>query len=163
MAAEYEKTGVLTPKDLEGTTPSRQRFEKGPVAIVECVQEFPCDPCVHACPFKAISMKNLINPPELDFEKCTGCALCLMACPGLAIFIVDKRNAPKGKARVTIPYEFLPVPKIGNVVRALDREGKDIGSAKVVRVVPMRKGERTALVTLEVDEGLAMEARALRC
>jgi Fe-S-cluster-containing hydrogenase component 2 len=163
VVSEYEETGVLTPKDLEKITPSRKRFEKGPVAIVECIQEFPCNPCVYACPFKAISMKNLISPPEVDFDKCTGCALCVRVCPGLAIFIIDKRNAPKGKAWVTIPYEFLPVPKAGNVVRALNRAGEDMGPAKVVRVVPMRKGERTALVTLEVDEELAMEARAFRC
>lgn len=162
MASEYLETGALTPKDLEKITPSHKRFEKGPVAIVECVQEFPCNPCVHACPFNAISMKNLISPPQIDFDKCTGCALCVRVCPGLAIFIVDEHNAPKGKAWVTIPYEFLPVPKVKSVVRALNREGKDIGPAKVVRVVPLSKEEKTALVTFEVDGGLAMEARALR-
>lgn len=163
MISDFEKTGVATPKDLKGMIPPPERLRKGPVAIVECPQEIPCDPCVHACPFKVISLKNLISPPRLDFDKCTGCALCVRACPGLAIFIVDKRNAPEGKAWVTIPYEFIPVPKAGDVARALNREGKDVGPAKVVRVVPMKKGEKTTLVTFEVDEKLAMEARALRC
>lgn len=163
MVEDYEKEGTLTPKDVEKLTPPSGRFRKGPVAIIECIQEFPCNPCVYACPFKAITMETLITPPQIDFERCTGCALCVRVCPGLAIFIVDMRNAPKGKAWITIPYEFLPVLKVGDVVRALNRVGKDIGPAKVIRVVPLSKEERSALVTFEVDEELAMEARALRC
>ena len=30
--------------------PSDERFAKGPVAICECVQEIPCNPCEAACP-----------------------------------------------------------------------------------------------------------------
>ncbi|MFQ6129557.1 MAG: 4Fe-4S binding protein [Candidatus Hadarchaeaceae archaeon] len=162
MVHDYKKTGVLAPKDLEEIIPPSERFKKGPVAIVECVQEIPCDACVQACPQKFISKKNLVALPKLDFDKCSGCAICVGKCPGLAIFIVDKCKAPKGKAWITIPYEFLPVPKVGDVVRALNREGKDVGSAKVVKVVRLSKEEKTALVTFEVDEELAMEARALR-
>ena len=44
----------------------------------------------------------------------------------------------------------------------MNREGKDLGAAKVVKVV-LSKEERTALVTFEVDEGIATEARFLRC
>lgn len=159
---EFEKTGVVTLKDLEGRIPPAERLKKGPVAVLECVQEIPCDPCVHACPFKAITMESLISTPRIDFDRCTGCALCLRVCPGLAIFIIDERHAPEGRVWITIPYEFIPIPKAGDDARALNRRGEDIGPAKVVRVVPMRKREKTTLVTFEVDRELAMEARALR-
>lgn len=162
MVSDYEKTGVITLKDLEGQIPPPERFKKEPVAIVECTQEIPCDACIPACPRKLLSMKNIISVPSLDFDKCSGCAICVGKCPGLAIFIVDMCKAPKGKAWVTIPYEFLPVPEVGSIVRALNREGEDVGSAKVVKVARLSKEEKTALVTFEVDEKLAMEARALR-
>jgi len=163
MASDLEKTGVHTLKDLEGMIPPPERFKKGPVAIVECIQEIPCDACVYACARKLISKKTIITPPRLDFEKCTGCGVCVGKCPGLAVFVVDTHKAPEGKAWVTIPYEFLPMPKVGEVVRALNRDGNDVGAAKVVRVVRLSKEEKTALVTFEVDKEFAMEARALRC
>lgn len=162
MAREYEKTGVLTPEDVKKITPPSERFKKGPVAVIECVQEIPCDACAEACPRKYIHLENIVAVPKLDFDRCTGCAICVGRCPGLAIFVVDTCKAPEGKAWITIPYEFLPVLRVGSVVRALNREGKDVGPAKVVKVV-RPKGEKTALITFQVDAELAMEARALRC
>jgi len=89
MVSDYEKTGMITLKDLEGQIPPPERFKKGPVAIVECTQEIPCDACIPACPRKLLSMKNIISVPSLDFDKCSGCAICVGKCPGLAIFIFD--------------------------------------------------------------------------
>ena len=59
----YEKTGVLSTKDLK--LPPKKHLEKG-VAILECVQEIPCDPCVASCPVNAISMKDINAPPVVD-------------------------------------------------------------------------------------------------
>ena len=67
---EYEKTGILSIKDLQ--VPKEKELEKG-VAILECVQEIPCNPCVESCPVHAISMKDINAPPVNDFEKCIGC------------------------------------------------------------------------------------------
>jgi Pyruvate/2-oxoacid:ferredoxin oxidoreductase delta subunit len=163
MVSGFERTGVVALDELGGMIPPSERFRKGPVVIVECPQEIPCDACLYACPKGVISMKNIIALPEIDFEKCTGCGICVGKCPGLAIFVVDVCKAPEGKAWVTIPYEFLPIPKVGDVVRALNREGKDVGPAKIVKVVRLTKEEKIAAVTFEVERGLAMEARALRC
>ncbi|MFQ6079840.1 MAG: hypothetical protein ACE5NJ_12010, partial [Thermodesulfobacteriota bacterium] len=124
------------------------------MAIVECLQEIPCDACVDACRKRYISKETIISQPWLDLEACSGCTQCISKCPGLAIFVLDMSKSPEGKAWVTIPWEFLPLPKVGDVVRALDREGNDVGPAKIVRVVRMDKGERTAMITFEVDEGL---------
>ena len=62
---QYEKTGILSHKDLQ--IPSQKQLEKG-VAILECVQEIPCNPCVDSCPVHAISMKDINAPPVNDFE-----------------------------------------------------------------------------------------------
>ena len=109
--------------------PSKEKLEKGAVVIVECTEDIPCDPCVVSCKKGAITIESLSAAPEVDYEKCTGCGLCVAACPGLAIFVVD--NSREDKALVYIPYEMLPVPQKGDKGDALDRSGKRIGTAEV--------------------------------
>ena len=150
---KYEKTGVLSIRNLR--LPTDDQLKKG-VAIIECVQEIPCNPCVAICPVNAISMESINDLPKIDFNKCTGCKRCVGICPGLAIFVVKIKE---DKALITLPYEFLPAPKIGDIVTALDREGKSRGDAKVVKV--NREG-KTIVITIEVSKNLAMEVRNTR-
>jgi Fe-S-cluster-containing hydrogenase component 2 len=149
----YEKTGILTTKDLR--LPSQKQLEKG-VAILECVQEIPCNPCVESCPVHAITMKDINAPPVNDFEKCIGCTKCVGICPGLAIFVVKITDK---KAWVTLPYEFVPTPTVGDIVQAVDRTGKTRGSAVVKKVV--RQG-KTMVVTIEIESRLAMDIRNIK-
>jgi Fe-S-cluster-containing hydrogenase component 2 len=98
------ETGIPTKEDVLTVTPSEERFAKGPVVIVECFQEIPCNPCVDACNRKAITKEKSINAlPKVDFEKCNGCGLCIAQCPGLAIFVVDKTYS-ETHAVDRIPY-----------------------------------------------------------
>ena len=150
---EYEKNGILSLKDL--TLPTDKQLKKG-VVIIECVQEIPCDPCVAICPVNAISMKDINDIPAVDYNKCTGCKRCVGICPGLAIFVV---NVEDDKALITLPYEFLPIPKVGDNVIALDREGKPRGTAKIIKV---NRSKKTTVVTIEVDKDLAMEVRNIK-
>jgi Fe-S-cluster-containing hydrogenase component 2 len=149
----YEKTGILTTKDLR--LPSQKQLGKG-VAILECVQEIPCNPCVDSCPVHAISMKDINAPPVNDFEKCIGCTKCVGICPGLAIFVVKVKG---DKAWVTLPYEFVPIPTVGDVVQALDRTGMMRGKAVIKKVV---KQGKTMVVTIEIDSRLAMDIRNIK-
>ncbi len=149
----YEKTGILTKKDLK--LPTKKQLEKG-VAILECVQEIPCDPCVESCPVHAISMKDINAPPINDFTKCIGCTKCVGVCPGLAIFVVKVKG---DTAWVTMPYEFVPVPQVGQTVEALDRTGKVRGKALVKKIV---KQGKTIVVTIELNSRLAMDVRNIR-
>lgn len=94
-------------------------------------------------------------------EDCVGCALCLAKCPGLAIFLVDLTYS-ETTALVTLPYEFLPVPVPGEVVAALDREGRPVCEARVAMVQDAPGQDRTRVVWLEVPHELAMTVRHLR-
>jgi len=152
----YEETGVLTEEEIRKILPPRERLERGPVAIIECVQPIPCNPCVEACKSGAITKKSLADPPKLDYEKCTGCGECIAVCPGLAIFVVHL-NFKEGRSLVMIPYEMLPEPERGGIYEALDREGKPIGEARVIAV--RRKPGKTLIVSLEVDRDIAMSVR----
>ena len=154
----FKSTGILTLKDLKklGLIPPESRLKKGPVAIIECPEQIPCNICVDACPFKAIEMNKITDIPKVNWKRCTGCAICLSVCPGLSIFIVDLSR--DDKALVTIPYEFLPVPKKGEEVILLNRSGKAVGKGKVIKIWERNK---TWVVTIEVPKQLAMEVRAI--
>lgn len=150
---KYEQDGVLTLDDL--VLPSDKKLEKG-VAFIECVQEIPCNPCVDACPFGAISMKDINAPPIVDYDKCTACGQCVGICPGLAIFVV---KVVGNKALITLPYEFYPVPNVGDNVQGLNRKGESVGTAVVRKV---KKKDKTMSITIESRKDLAMEIRNIR-
>jgi len=153
------KTGVPTAEDIARVTPPEERFSQGPVAIVECFQEIPCDPCVGACPRGAIrAMADLTECPAVDFLKCNGCGLCISGCPGLAISVVDMTYSDS-EAAVRIPYEFRPLPGKGERVAALDREGRRVCAATVIRIADTKAMDRTPVVTLAVPKERAMAVR----
>lgn len=121
-------------------------------AVIECVEDIPCDPCVKSCPVGAITKKGLSTAPKLDESKCTGCASCVPKCPGRAIFVA-------GDGKVVVPYEFLPVPKKGQSAELLDRQGKKVGTGKILSATEF---DRTFAVTVSVPDGLEKEVRSIR-
>ena len=154
--------GIPRVEDLIKISPSDERLSKGAVAIVECFQEIPCNPCVKACKRGAITMPHGINDiPVVDFDLCNGCSLCISMCPGLAIFVVDKAWSDL-LARVLIPYEYLPVPEVGQFVTGLDRAGKELGSFEVIRVNSGGLKNKTWTVSVAVPQDLAMVLRGVR-
>lgn len=164
MSSCLARNGYVSLDELKATpgVPSLDRMQRGPVAVLECVQEIPCNPCEAACPRHAIHVGTPItNRPALDEKKCTGCALCVTQCPGLAIFVVDLSGSGK-TARVTLPYEYLPLPKVGDAVDVVDRSGEVVGTGSVLQVVTARASDRTAAVTVEVAREQGMNARGIR-
>lgn len=154
-----EKTGIATLEDLKSVFPSEERRKKGPVAVIECFQRIPCNPCSTACKVGAIGAFNDINDrPKIDHDKCTGCGLCMTKCPGLAIFIVDETYSDE-EALIKIPYEFLPLPDEGSFVTGLNREGKPVCRAKVVKVQNAKYQDRTVIVSLAVPKEYSMDVR----
>ncbi|HIP99121.1 TPA: 4Fe-4S dicluster domain-containing protein [Candidatus Bipolaricaulota bacterium] len=156
--ASFRETGVLSREELAGRLPPGERLRRGACAVIECVEEIPCNPCEEACPFGAITIgEDITAPPTLDFERCRGCGTCLAVCPGLAIFLLD---LSRGAAEVTLPHELLPVPEPGDEVELLSRAGEVLGRG---RVVETRRARTTWLITVELPaEGLLGEVRAVR-
>jgi Fe-S-cluster-containing hydrogenase component 2 len=156
-------TGIASARELAACpgVASAERFEKGPVAVVECVQEIPCDPCEHACSSGAIVVGQPITRlPVLDGAKCIGCGECLAFCPGLAIFLVHK-NYTDTSSLVEFPYEYLPLPEEGVTVPCGGRDGGFIAEGKVVKVKRTRHNDGTALVVVEIPKEYFMDIRTI--
>ena len=157
-------TGIPSKRELEASPgyPKADSLARGPIIIIECVQDIPCNPCEGACPSGAIKVGNPItNLPVFDVEKCDGCGTCIPICPGQAIFRVDM-TYQTDKATVSFPYEFLPLPKKGDVVEAVDRAGDVICEAEVLRVQQPKGFDHTAVITVIVPKDLTMEVRSIK-
>ncbi len=153
--------GIPTQEDLIRVFPPEDRLAKGSVAIAECFQEIPCNPCSRSCPQQAIQvLPDLNGTPVIDFDRCIGCGLCVTQCPGLAIFLVDMAYQ-NNSALIQLPYEFLPLPQPGQLVMCLDRAGEACGYHPVRKVTGGKKNQ-TYLVSVEVPKELAMTIRNIR-
>jgi Fe-S-cluster-containing hydrogenase component 2/bacterioferritin-associated ferredoxin len=164
VQSKLAKEGIIDIAKLKKSEsfPSEKRFKEGPVAIIECLEEIPCNPCEFICPEKAIKVgKPIANLPRFFEDKCTGCGLCVPHCPGLAIFIVDLTYS-EDEAVVQFPYEFLPLPNVGDEVDAVDREGAIITRAKVKAVRNPKKFNKTPVVSLIVPKKFVMEVRGIK-
>ena len=162
MAARSTQTGFLSEEELVNSpgVPSEARRRKGTVAVIECIEDIPCNPCETSCRAEAIVVgADITNLPHLDEDKCIGCRTCVPICPGQAIFLVDE-SLPDAKAAVTLPYEFLPLPEKGEGVTALDRAGTPLGDAVVTEVRKKETMDQTAVITIEVPREWSMQARA---
>jgi len=156
------QNGIPIAEDLAPVIPPADRLEQGPVAIAECFQKIPCNPCTKACIRQAIRIEPDINEtPQVDFTRCNGCSACISRCPGLAIFVVDMSYSPE-MALVKLPYEFLPVPSAGELVTGLNRSGEAVGRFPVVRVISGGTTNKTYTISLAVPKEFAIEVRNIQ-
>lgn len=163
MLQRLAATGILSKEELSilPGMPSEERLKQGAVAVIECAEEIPCNPCEAACPHGAIQVGEDINSlPFLDENKCTGCGLCIPQCPGLAIFVVDLTFS-KEEAMIQIPHEFLPLPDKGATVKCLNRGGEIVTEGKVIKVNNPKAYDRTPVVSVAVPKELADQVRAI--
>lgn len=164
MEENLKTCGVISPEEFKNCKgwPSEERFLKGPVAILECIEEIPCNPCECSCPKGAIYVGHPItNLPTLDESKCVGCKSCIASCPGLAIFVEDHTFSDK-EALVSFPFEFIPCPKKGEKVSAVNRKSEVVCPAIVHDIYCAKSNDATMIVTLRVDKQYVHQVRSCK-
>ena len=121
--------------------------------VIRCVEEIPCNPCQEACPVHSIDMPKgwIMAQPEF-LGLCVGCAQCVVACPGLAIVLVDERYDPSRKtALITLPWEISDgVVKPGDKVETVGFEAWHVGDGVVKAVKRSPSHDRRRLVMIEI-------------
>lgn len=156
-------SGILVEERPGAITPPKDLWEgkKNGLVIVECPQRIPCNPCNTSCPTGAIvPFEDINDTPRIDYAKCTGCALCVAVCPGLACFVVDMTFGPD-KALYKLPYEMLPVPKKGDEIECLGRAGEILARGTVEAVTEPKK-DRTMVIHVSAPKDLVGKIRAIR-
>lgn len=156
--------GVPSKEELASCpgVPSQKRMKQGRVAVIECVQEIPCNPCSFSCKFDAITIGDEItNLPHLDEDKCTGCGLCVANCPGLAITIMDKSYSDN-KAIIDFPFEYLPLPKENEEVEAVNRYGEVVCKGIIKKIKQVKAYAGTTVVSMIIPMEFADEVRSMK-
>lgn len=156
-------SGILVDNRPGAVLPPQAEWEKkkGGYVVIECPQRIPCNPCATSCPTAAvIPFTDINDTPEIDYSKCTGCALCVAKCPGLACFVIDLSYSPD-QAVIKLPYELVPVPEKGQTVSCLNREGEVVADGVVLSVLEPCK-DKTKVISVIIPKNQAGEIRAIK-
>lgn len=156
-------SGILVEHSAGAVLPPKEAWEKkkGGYAVIECPKRIPCNPCYTSCPTGAVlPFADINDTPEIDYEKCTGCGICVSRCPGLACFVIDLTYSDD-KAVIKLPYELIPLPQKGALVKCLDRTGKEAACGEVIAVTEPSK-DRTYVVSVVIPKALADDIRAIK-
>jgi Fe-S-cluster-containing hydrogenase component 2/bacterioferritin-associated ferredoxin len=160
----YKRWEILKSKPGRSVPVEIRPLESGVFPVIRCVQEIPCDPCIHICPKDMIKMPEdeIFGLPEVVKDECTGCNLCVAVCPGLAITLVDARGAGSD-ALVTVPFELLELTvRVGDEVEAVDMDGEFVTKAKVEKMIKRKAYDRTILVSLRVPKEEAVKVAGFK-
>lgn len=147
-------TGAPSWEELNASSafPDDSVRRRGPLAIIECIEQIPCNPCESACPKGAIRVGDPItNLPKVDAKLCVGCGLCVAKCPGLAIYVKDYTHG-ETTATLSFPFEYYPLPKAGMQVQLVGRHGEAICEGTICKVVLASSADHTAVVTASFDK-----------
>lgn len=160
LSANLLARGFVADDEMAAFPSANQQQEKIH-PVIECTQNIPCNPCQDACPVGCIKVgSNITSLPVLDGEKkCIGCGMCVASCPGQAIFLIKEEAE---QAEITLPYEFMPLPKKGDKGTALSRSGQPLCEAEVVAVKSVAAMDHTNLLTMRVPKAYAGTARFIR-
>jgi len=138
-----------------GGTPKRLEPERV-VAAIDCIENIGCRICQKACPVNAIQIDRLKNQFLLE-DVCTGCGLCLQACPSEVPVMISGDTA---QSFTTLVFTYREKQKIkkGDKVGLLSRKGELLSQGRVIDLFIEGGSE---LYRVEVPSHLIWDARSI--
>ncbi len=108
-------------------------------------------------------VQRILGIPLFEGE-CTGCAQCVLLCPGLAITLVHQGRDPALKtAKVAVPFEFEDGILGGrSEVTVVDIAGEPLGKGEIVRIRRKKSWNRRALADIKVPRELRYRVAGFR-
>ena len=94
---------------------------------------------------------EITNIPVVDWDACSGCGLCVAACPGLAIYLKNY-NYSENASLITFPFEYYPLPEIGQSVTMANRFGEEICIGMVLKVLTLKRNDKTAVISVSYPQ-----------
>lgn len=85
----------------------------------------------------------------------------LPRCPGLAITILD-RSYSDTEATIDFPFEYLPLPAVGDQVDAVDRAGQVVCKGRIVRVLRPASYAGTAVICMAIPHEYIDRVRSMK-
>ncbi|RKY60945.1 MAG: sulfurtransferase [Candidatus Neomarinimicrobiota bacterium] len=129
------KAEVLKSKPGKIYAPVKVKLTESFQPVIRCDEEIPCNPCTSVCPVNAIQLEKkrgtIMDIPRYS-DACTGCGLCVLICPGLAITLARKLDDEY--AEVVLPHEYIPDFKVGDVIPVTDQTGHFLENAEVIKI-----------------------------
>lgn len=138
--------------------------KEGVYPVFHCVQEIPCNPCVHACPLDLIKIdsSDIRKQPKIEsIEACIGCAKCLVNCSGLAITLVDYRKS-QDTVRITLPCEFTQEQIGRNPLDLVDMNGNALGTYEIVSFKYLKNNNHTRIIQFDVKPEIAQKVAGFK-
>jgi len=161
-ATYYRKAEILKSKPGQIFPPTAFSLTDKFRPVIRCDEEIPCNPCTSVCPVNAIQLENRLGT-IMDIPRytsgCTGCGLCVLICPGLAITLARRVDA--NTAEVVLPYEFIPDFQVGDKIELTATAGAFLGYGEVQKI-RYHKKFRTYLVTAKTTLEIGMQAAGIR-
>jgi glycine/D-amino acid oxidase-like deaminating enzyme/Pyruvate/2-oxoacid:ferredoxin oxidoreductase delta subunit/bacterioferritin-associated ferredoxin len=127
------------------------------LAIINCDEDIPCNPCAISCKFDSIKInKNITQQPTINYELCKGCGLCLPKCPGRAIRMLQY-NFTDTESLLTIPFEFEPYPKQNQKVSIVNYDGNFLANGTIQKTKPPKSKTDCGTISIIIPKKHAFD------
>ncbi len=130
-------------------------------ASIECIEPIGCRVCERHCPVNAIQIDRSVSTGKtmqfLIEDQCTGCGICLQACPSEVPIMIDLTK--ENETSIIVPYSGKQKLSEGSRVLLLNRRGESLAESRIGKVFLEGK---TPLLKVEIAPHFLWDARSIR-
>ena len=87
--------------------------------------------------------------------------MCVAKCPGLAITLLDLSYS-ETEGTVDFPFEYLPLPEVGDKVDAVDRSGAVVCKGIVQKITKIKAYAGTTVVRISIPAEHIHDVRSMK-